>query len=767
MLWRGLRDRRYFHRLLERFGRLPPSYRQTTPGAVWLHAVSVGEVISSIHLIEQLRGEFPRVFVSTTTLAGRAIAEEKLGAIVDGIFYVPLDYCFAVRAVLRALRPAVVVVMETEIWPNLWREAKRSGAGLVIVNARISDRAIPRYRRLAWFFRPALGLPDAILAQSEIARQRYLELGAPAARVSLAGNLKYDFDPSRVAPPEAVRSFLETLASPRIWIAASTMPPAEAGDVDEDDVVLDAFQVLAPSHPSMLLLLVPRRPERFEEAAAKLGRRGIPYARRSRLPGTSIPLPGVLLVDSVGELAGLFACAEVVFMGGTLARRGGHNIIEPAFFGRPVIVGPHMENFPEIAAKFREQRAVECIQNSGELAGVVARLLADPTHSAAIGRRAREVAEARGGATAMAIEHIRRRHAEALPVWRPVVPLHIVLWLASFLWRAGGALQQRLDQARRRRLETPVISIGGISMGGSGKTPFTVWLADQFHHAGLAPAILIRGYQRQESERATIVAPGESVPVSLTGDEAQILVRRGVAPVGIGADRYAAGRLLEERFRPGLILLDDGFQHRRLERRIDIVLVDALDPFAGGVFPLGRLREPPAALGRADAMIVTRAGPPNSHTGLERRLREITPAPVFFSHVIPRHWVDAVSGRRLAPPDLPFSRVAAFCGLGNPEAFWRTLEQLALRPILRETFPDHHRYSIADLKRLAAEAAAAGAEALLTTEKDLFNLPPDALAATQPLPVYWLEIGIEVEGAAELLQLIARKLREPASGAPA
>ncbi|MGH9675187.1 MAG: 3-deoxy-D-manno-octulosonic acid transferase, partial [Bryobacteraceae bacterium] len=395
---RGLRDRRYFHAIGERFGRLPRSYRQTAPGAVWLHAVSVGEVLSSSRVIEGLRARFPRVFVSTTTLAGRELAADKLRGVADGVFYAPIDYCFAVRAVLRALRPSVVIVLETEIWPNLWHEASRSGAVLLNANARISDRAWPCYRALGWLFRAVLDDADAILAQTEVSRRRYLELGAPPDRIRVGGNLKYDVQPAPATGP--VERMLARLDPPaQVWIAASTMPPAASGDAQEDDAVLDAFAALAPAHPRLLLILAPRRPETFAGAERRIAARGIPYLRRTALgEGDTPALPGVLLLDTIGELSGLFAHAGVVFMGGTLAERGGHNILEPAFAGCAIVLGPHMENFPEVAAEFRAAGAVREIPGPDALAGAVGELLGDEQARRELGDRARELSRAGRGA---------------------------------------------------------------------------------------------------------------------------------------------------------------------------------------------------------------------------------------------------------------------------------------------------------------------------------------------------------------------------------
>ncbi|MBX5496873.1 MAG: 3-deoxy-D-manno-octulosonic acid transferase, partial [Bryobacteraceae bacterium] len=389
LLQRGLRDRRYFEDLGERFGFLP-FFRMTAPGAIWLHAVSVGEVLTCVELTRKLREQIPGapVFVSVGTVAGRSIALQRLAGVVDGVFYAPLDYRFSVRRVLRRLKPSVVVVLETEIWPNLYREAKRFGCGLVIVNGRISDKAFPKYRSWRWFFSTVLAWPDAILAQDERSAKRYRELGAE--RVEPIGNLKYDFRPVGELP-EALARFLEDQKGANIWIAASTMPPAEPGDVDEDDIVIDAFQRLAARYPDLLLLLAPRKPERFEVVAEKLAKAGVSFVRRSSLPAALAP-PGVLLLDSIGELSRLFGAADVVFMGGSLARRGGHNVLEPAAFGKPVVVGTHMENFAEIAAAFRNAGAMVEVASPDELAPAIARLLDDPGEGERIGSIARQLA---------------------------------------------------------------------------------------------------------------------------------------------------------------------------------------------------------------------------------------------------------------------------------------------------------------------------------------------------------------------------------------
>jgi 3-deoxy-D-manno-octulosonic-acid transferase len=761
-LLRCLKDRRYFQQFGQRLGFLPDSYRQTREGAIWLHAVSVGEVFSASGLLRRLRAEFPRapLYVSATTLAGKAAAEDKLRGLADGVFYAPIDYCSAVRRVLRTLRPRAAVVMETEIWPNLYREAKRAGCALVVVNGRISDRAAPRYRALKWFFRRVLAWPDAILAQSEISARRYLELGAPAEKVRVAGNLKYDFEPGQVRMPEAVRELVERIGPKEVWIASSTMPPARDGDPDEDEVVVETFQRLLRA--GLLLILAPRKPERFDTAAELLRRKGVPFLRRSQLPaGASLALPGVLLLDSIGELSSLFGLADVVFMGGTLAQRGGHNVLEPALFRRAIVVGPHMENFPEIARKLAEGGGLYPISSGAELGGAVAGLLDDRDLRVKLGERAGELAESEGGATARAVEEIGRHYWQAVPVFRPPTPLAAVLWPLSRLWLLGGRWKRAW--VRPVRLATPVISVGGLTAGGTGKTPFVLWLAQRLKAEGIQPAILTRGYRRRAPEKVTILGPGEQAAVARTGDEAQSYLRASVGPVGIGADRSAAARRIEERFQPGVFLLDDGFQHRRLERSLDIVLIDALDPFGGGQpVPLGRLREAPEALRRADIVVITRVEAGQRLEGIQALIRRHNPgAPIFKSRVVAEGWqpcsAKPLADARGSEPNHDrkgvevTGPVAAFCGLGNPESFWRTLEGLGIRPVFRRAFQDHHRYSAEELRELTQEARSRGAEALVTTEKDLMNLPEGWGDITQLLEVLWLPIRFEIEAADELL----------------
>jgi tetraacyldisaccharide 4'-kinase len=745
------RDRRYARGFRERLGSIP--FIQRTPaGAIWLHAVSVGEVLSSTSLLKALRQEYPTapLYVSCSTLAGRSIAEEKLAPLVDGLFYAPLDYALFVRRMLRRLRPSLVVVMETEIWPNLYRETKRYGAALAIVNGRISDRAFPRYRPWSWFFSAVLGHVDELLVQSEQDRRRYVALGAPADRVHSAGNLKYDFNPAEGRIPDEIAAWMQNVAPQKIWIAASTMPPRESGDIDEDDLVIDAIREVSRRQPGLLTILVPRRPERFDSAAAKLEDARVPFARRSELPAVAaLPAPCVLLLDSMGELSRLFAVADVVFMGGTFAQRGGHNILEPAYFGKAVIAGPHMENFAAIASEFTEAGALYRVNGPADLAGAVNHLLDSRDERFEIGERARRLAEAKRGVTQRIASRLMDRYFGTLPL----DPGPAILAPLAFLWETETARRKRAF-ANRRRLPRPVISVGNITVGGAGKTPFVDWLSHELKRVGIRPAILTRGYRRKFTGRIAVVPAGAVASPELTGDEPQIYVRRGIAHVGVGADRYASGSALLKSLDADVFVLDDAFQHWPLYRDINVVLIDSLNPFGGGaVFPHGRLREPLDALARADVFVITRVEPGFRTDSIENVLRRYNNyAPVLRSRVVARGWREVFSGR--FSERAPFASAAAFCGLANPRSLWLTLDREGIDVRFRWAFDDHHRYRMTEVRRLARAARDARVEAIITTEKDVPNLPADARQLLAPLPLYALEIGVEVDNPELLLDAV-------------
>jgi tetraacyldisaccharide 4'-kinase len=607
----------------------------------------------------------------------------------------------------------------------------------------MSDRSAPRYRRMRFLFRRVLALPDRILAQSDIDRERFLAAGAPPERVETGGNLKFDIGLTETAPPPDVEKLIRGLQPSAIVLAGSTRD-------GEEEMVLAAADRLQKRRERLLLVIAPRHPERFETAAKLLAQSRRRFVRRSGLTGdTRLDLPGVLLVDTLGELASLYALADVVFIGGSLIPWGGHNVLEPALAGKPVLVGPHMQNFRSIADTLRAAGGLVQIGGAEELAPAIERLLDDPGQAAAIGKAAQACVMAHRGATRRAAEAAEQLYHRAVPSTPPRTAERLLLWPAARIWERG-VRRQRFDV---QRLSTFTLSIGNLTAGGTGKTPVLLWLIEQLQARGVTPGVLTRGYRRKAAEELTVLAPGATASRDTTGDEAQMILRRFSVPVGIAADRYKAGRALEERFHPEVFLLDDGFQHRQLGRDLDLVLIDVTEPFGRREFlPLGRLREPLTALGRADAVLLTRCRPGERWEALHEEIRRFNPeAPIVHVHITPEAWVQA-EGNSVHPlSELAGRRVLAFCGVGNPAAFAESLAQTGVVVADLAAYADHHRYSAAELRTLLQRAERAGAGALVTTEKDAINL--EGLSAP-PLPLFWLRTRVDVEGAEELLDKI-------------
>jgi len=407
---KGLRQGKYVHNLRERMGFLPPGFPRTPPGTVgpvWIHAVSVGEAIAALPLARKLKERFPglRLVISTTTATGQRLARERF-TFADAIFYFPFDWVGPLRRVLAAVRPTLVVVMETEIWPNFLRELRRENVPVVFVNGRISARSFRRYRRLNWmltgFLERVLADAALFLMQSRDDARRLLDLGAPEDRVEVVGNLKYDLAPPSAGP---LVTWLESqIAQQERW------PLVVAGSVvaDEEEEVLAAFDIVQRKWRRALLVLAPRKPERFDAAARIVADDGWILARRSalQLNDTLDEAADVLLLDSVGELAGLYRLADATFVGGSLVPAGGHNILEPAWFGRPPVFGPSMDNFRDMAAQFSSTQAGLQVNSGIDLGRAWVELIENDSLRESMGRVARALVEQNRGATQKCLDRL-------------------------------------------------------------------------------------------------------------------------------------------------------------------------------------------------------------------------------------------------------------------------------------------------------------------------------------------------------------------------
>ncbi len=387
------RTHKYRAGLGERLGRVPA--RLARPGVdannvrtAWIHAVSVGEVLAVSRLVEELRRDFDAVYISTTTATGQKLARERFGE--RCVFYFPLDLGFAVRAYLRALRPQLVVLAETEFWPNFLRLAKKSGAKVAVVNARISDRSLPGYRRNAWFIRPVLKNVGLFLAQTEEDAGRLRAIGAPEGRVQVGGNLKFD-----ITAPTQERLLSELRAA--VVAGAPCIVFGSASDGECELALMELFPEVREVSPDATMVLAPRHPERFDEQFRGIIFDAFSIVRRSAWKGEALG-GSVLLLDTVGELAAVYALATVAIVGGSIVAHGGHNILEPAQHGVPIVTGPFTENFRDIVGLFREGKGLR-VATAEKLTSEVVALLCDPATREALGSGARAVFLQHAGAT--------------------------------------------------------------------------------------------------------------------------------------------------------------------------------------------------------------------------------------------------------------------------------------------------------------------------------------------------------------------------------
>jgi len=397
--YQAVRYQKYIGSLRQRLGYLPISFNVDGEESIWIHAVSVGEALTARALAADLKARYPRLklFLSTTTIAGQQVARQRLQQ-VDAVFYFPFDWSFIVRRTLKLVKPRVFIMMETEIWPNLLRACRSRSVKTMLINGRISSRSYPRYRLIRPFFRRVLANVDRFCMQSEESRRRIVELGAAPERVTVTGSLKFDSVGLPVAtshskPRERVLRFFRILSNRTVVVAGSTVR-------GEEEAVLRAFAKVKTVRPGALALLAPRQPERFAEVERLARDAGFVTIRRSELPIDAEPRADVVVLDSIGELAELYQLATAVFVGGSLVDHGGHNILEPAVFGKPIVFGPHMQNFKEIAETFLTNGAAVQVASNRELETALLALVTDPVRCARLGAAARALVEANRGAKA-------------------------------------------------------------------------------------------------------------------------------------------------------------------------------------------------------------------------------------------------------------------------------------------------------------------------------------------------------------------------------
>lgn len=405
--YRALRDGKYIRGFSQRLGSLPSTLNVDREPSIWIHAVSVGEALTARVLIDALRTRYPghKLLLSTTTRAGQEVAQARVASL-DSVFYFPFDWAWPIRRALNTIRPELFIMMETELWPNLLRACGARGVRTVLVNGRLSVRSHRRYRLVRPFFQRVLANVDLLLVQGETSAQRFRALGVDPSRVVVTGSLKFDsLDWSAAGASgqddDGVLRYFRLPGSRAVIIAASTLR-------GEETAALRAFRKVQAQVADALLILAPRHPERFDEVVQLASEEGYRATRRTELQMGGEIRGDVIVLDTMGELARLYQIATVVFVGGSLVDGGGHNILEPALFGKPILFGPYMRNFAEIAEEFLRKEAAVQVRDGGHLGAEVVQLLRDPVRRASLGAAARAVVEANRGAKERTLEEIER-----------------------------------------------------------------------------------------------------------------------------------------------------------------------------------------------------------------------------------------------------------------------------------------------------------------------------------------------------------------------
>ena len=395
--YQRLRHRKPVERIQDRLGKLQPGVNPEHDRAIWIHAVSVGEVLASRALLGRLRQRYPthRLLLSTTTASGQQVAR-GLGDAVDGTFYAPFDLSPCIARALDRVTPDLLILIDTEIWPNLLHACRRRGVRTILVNGRMSERSYRGYRIVRPFMRRVLNDLDRVCAQTEVWGSRFVDLGFPREALTITGSLKFDaLDTSSTRADlhlgDRVLRYFGFTADRPVLIAASTLR-------GEEEPVLRAFGRIRETTKDAILIVAPRHPERFDEACRIATAFGMEVTRRTDLTLDGPAAAGVVVLDTIGELPRLFQLATLVFVGGSLVPAGGHNLLEPAVFGKPIVFGPHMENFAEIAELFVKHDAAWQIDSARELEAALVTLMADPVRRASLGAGAGALVEAHRGA---------------------------------------------------------------------------------------------------------------------------------------------------------------------------------------------------------------------------------------------------------------------------------------------------------------------------------------------------------------------------------
>ena len=803
-LVRAMRERGFVERVRQSLGFFPEHAldKVAKKNCIWVHAASVGEIVAASPLIREFRKEFPKspILVSVVTTSGYEMANRIIKD-ADSIIYFPLDLPWRAGSILRRIHPRVFMPVETELWPNFLKNAKKLKIPVMMVNGRISDKSVNRYKHLHSVLDDMISTVRKFAMQSPIDAEYIMRLGAPPELVTVTGNTKFDqtYTDVSLAEKKKLISEMGLVKNGGIFLAGSTHR-------GEETPVLEAFAALRKKFPEAKLIIAPRELLRTTEIVALCRHKGFSVARRTELLEEPRADHDIVILDTIGELGRVYSIGDVIYVGGSLISHGGHNILEPAAHGKAIIVGHNMFNFKDTHVLFTKRNACITVHDEAELCGAVTRLFEDEGERRRMERETLAIVSENKGAsrktakilrefleefeqgenagkvrTTERVENfrtyvtdlMRRRHAEGLG-------LRIVMGLLhsfSLVYRQLVNLKlwgYETGIFKRKRLGCYVISLGNITVGGTGKTPTAQYLAATIRDMGRRVVILNRGYRAKWRGDVGIVSDGQKLYMDATeaGDEAFMLAKHlPEVPVLIGAERALTGQYAIEHFGAEVAILDDGYQHWQLARDMDILLIDAVNVFGNGyMLPRGTLREPVSHIERAGVCLLTKVdqavGVSREH--IKNTIRKYNEKALIVESIHqPRRFVDLkdwhrdIAGEGVDIKALAGKRVMAVSAIGNPMSFEQTLCDIGARIAESLRFPDHHEYTTKELQDVLDQAVSLGAEAIVFTEKDAVKIPLTIIEAKAPIPMFVICVEVTFQEGAEPFQaMLSTDLQE-------
>ncbi|MBR1730653.1 MAG: tetraacyldisaccharide 4'-kinase [Selenomonadaceae bacterium] len=801
---RSIRERGFTERIKQSLGMFPEHAldKVAKKNCIWVHAASVGEIVATSPLIKEFRQEFPKspILVSVVTTSGYEMANRIIKD-ADSIIYFPLDLPIVAAHVLRRIHPRVFLNVETELWPNFLNAARKLNVPVMMVNGRISEKSVKRYKYLYSVLTNMIKTVKLFAMQSSIDADYIRQLGAPNDLVTVTGNTKFDQTYTDVTPEEREKILIDfgLTNAEGILLAGSTHRR-------EEGYVLEAFKKIRENHPKARLVIAPRELLRTMEVVHICSKEGFTVATRTELQKRPSNNEDIIILDTIGELGKVYSIGDVIYVGGSLVTHGGHNILEPAAHGKAIIVGHHMENFKDTHALFKNRNACITVDSPKELAEEALKLFDDPDH-----RRRLEietlaiVKENRGASRKSAVllrnmltefeenenaKHVRTTEkVENLQTYflhmlqnKEVegITMHIlvaVLYIFSLIYEQLvniKLLAYKIGITRQQKLNCYVISLGNITVGGTGKTPTAQKLARDIRDMGYRVVILNRGYRAKWHGEVGIVSDGKQLHMDAAeaGDEAYMLAKHlPNVPVLIGAQRAVTGQYAIEHFGAEVAILDDGYQHWQLVRDMDILLVDAVNVFGNGhLLPRGTLRESMSHISRADVCLMTKVD--QAAEGSCEYIRETVhkyneKAQIVESIHQPRcfiplaEWYVDLAGEGVDVDNIKGKRIMAVSAIGNPASFERTLKDLGAIIIESMRYPDHHEYTMLEMQDVLQQAEAQGAEAIVITEKDAVKIPVEVARASWNIPIYVICVEVKFQsGAKEFQQELKKRLEE-------